>query len=47
MQAPISVISGPGSTKAVAVVVILLGLFAASAIGRQQTQQPRATAGQR
>lgn len=36
MQAPISMISGSGSSKAVAVVALLLGLFAIATLKRQQ-----------
>lgn len=40
MQAPVPMISGAGSAKAVAVVAVLIGLFAAAAIRQQQTTPP-------
>lgn len=40
MHAPISMINGAGSTKAIAVVAVLLGLFAVAAMQRQQAQVP-------
>jgi hypothetical protein len=36
MHAPISMLVGPGNSKAVAVIVVLAGLFAVAAFQRQQ-----------
>ena len=36
MHAPISMLSGPGNSKAVAVIAVLAGLFVVAAMQRQQ-----------
>lgn len=40
MHTPISMLIGPGNSKAVAVIVILAGLFAVAAMQRQQATTP-------